>query len=64
MYAALGKAARDRPAYEAIVGALKDLRDEETLIVQSGKPIGHPDHARARAARAHGELQHRRPLGQ
>jgi len=48
VYAALGKAARNRPAYEAIVGALKDLRDDETLIVQSGKPIAMlTTHARA-----------------
>jgi len=39
VYAALGKAARDRSAYEAIVHALKTLADDETLIVQSGKPI-------------------------
>ena len=39
VYAALGKAARNRPAYEAIVHALKTLADDETLIVQSGKPI-------------------------
>ncbi len=39
VYAALGKAARNRPAYEAIVHALKILSDDETLIVQSGKPI-------------------------
>jgi urocanate hydratase len=39
VYAALGKAARNRPAYEAIVLALKTLADGETLIVQSGKPI-------------------------
>jgi urocanate hydratase len=39
VYAALGKAARNRPAYEAIVEALKRLSDDETLIVQSGKPI-------------------------
>ena len=39
VYAALGKAARNRPAYEAIVKALKTLSDDETLIVQSGKPI-------------------------
>lgn len=39
VYAALGKAARNRPAYEAIVEALKSLSDDETLVVQSGKPI-------------------------
>ena len=48
VYAALGKAARNRPSYEAIVGALKDLREGETLIVQSGKPIAIlATHARA-----------------
>src|SRR3954452_5412164 len=40
VYAALAKAARNWPSYDAIVAALKDLRDEETLVVQSGKPIG------------------------
>ncbi|NJO05084.1 MAG: urocanate hydratase [Chloroflexaceae bacterium] len=40
VYAALGKAARDWPSYERIVAALKRLRDDETLVIQSGKPIG------------------------
>jgi urocanate hydratase len=39
VYAALGKAARNRPAYDALVAALKEIADDETLIVQSGKPI-------------------------
>ena len=39
VYAALGKAARNRPAYEAIVQALRTLDEDETMIVQSGKPI-------------------------
>ena len=48
VYAALGKAARNRPAYEAIVRALRDLAEGETLIVQSGKPIAVlTTHARA-----------------
>jgi urocanate hydratase len=48
VYAALGKAARNRPAYEAIVGALRDLSESETLNVQSGKPIAVlATHARA-----------------
>lgn len=48
IYAALGKAARSWAAYDAIVGALKELRDGETLIVQSGKPIAVlATHARA-----------------
>lgn len=40
VYAALGKAARDTKSYEKIVESLKNLKDDETLIVQSGKPIG------------------------
>jgi urocanate hydratase len=40
VYAALGKAARDWPSYEAIVDALKTMDEDETLVIQSGKPIG------------------------
>ncbi|WP_342627875.1 urocanate hydratase [Nguyenibacter vanlangensis] len=40
VYAALGKAARDWPAHDAIVRALTTMDEDETLIVQSGKPIG------------------------
>jgi len=40
VYAALGKAARDMKSYEKIVAALKILEEDQTLIVQSGKPIG------------------------
>ncbi|CEJ10226.1 Urocanate hydratase [bacterium YEK0313] len=40
VYAALGRAARDWPSHDAIVRALKTMDEGETLIVQSGKPIG------------------------
>ena len=40
VYAAHAKAARDHVSLERIVRALKRLGDEETLVVQSGKPIG------------------------
>lgn len=40
VYAALGKAARDWKSYHAIVDALKNLNNDETLVIQSGKPIG------------------------
>src|SRR3989454_2221221 len=40
VYAALGKAARDWPSHDKIVEALKTMREGETLLVQSGKPIG------------------------
>jgi urocanate hydratase len=40
VYAALGRAARDWPSHDKIVATLKTMNDGETLIVQSGKPIG------------------------
>ncbi|MEM8551546.1 MAG: urocanate hydratase [Pseudomonadota bacterium] len=40
VYAALGKAARDWPSHDAIVKALTAMAEDETLLVQSGKPIG------------------------
>jgi urocanate hydratase len=40
VYGGSGKAARNWPSYERIVSTLKTLGDEETLLVQSGKPVG------------------------
>lgn len=40
VYAALGRAARNWPSHDAIVRVLKELEEDQTLIVQSGKPIG------------------------
>ena len=40
VYGGIGKAARNRDCYEAIVRELKALGNEETLLVQSGKPVG------------------------
>jgi urocanate hydratase len=40
VYASLAKAARDWPSFDRLVAALKTLGDSETLVVQSGKPIG------------------------
>jgi urocanate hydratase len=40
VYAALGRAARDWPSHDRIVDTLKTIQDGETLLVQSGKPIG------------------------
>ncbi|MBO0609467.1 urocanate hydratase [Myceligenerans salitolerans] len=40
VYGGTGRAARSWPAYDAIVGTLTDLRQDETLLVQSGKPVG------------------------
>ncbi len=47
VYGGSGKAARDWPSFERIRSTLQTLSDEETLLVQSGKPVGvlrtHPD---------------------
>ncbi|MEU6162075.1 urocanate hydratase [Streptomyces sp. NPDC047130] len=40
VYGGTGKAARNREAYDAIVRTLRTLEDDETLLVQSGKPVG------------------------
>jgi urocanate hydratase len=40
VYGGTGKAARDWPSFHAIVSALRRLKDDETLLVQSGKPVG------------------------
>lgn len=40
VYGGTGKAARNWQAFELIVKALKDLNEDETLLVQSGKPVG------------------------
>jgi urocanate hydratase len=40
VYGGTGKAARSWRAFDAIVAALKTLGDDETLLVQSGKPVG------------------------
>ena len=39
VYGGTGKAARNWEAYDAIVACLTDLGDDETLLVQSGKPV-------------------------
>src|SRR5437763_1156947 len=40
VYGGTGRAARDWHAYEAIVRSLQQLENDETLLVQSGKPVG------------------------
>src|SRR5258708_21617153 len=67
VYGGIGRAARDWESFDKIVETLRRLEDDETLLVQSGKPVGgfrtHPDAPRAliansnlvprRAAREH-----------
>jgi urocanate hydratase len=40
VYGGTGRAARSWEAYHAIVDSLKNLQNDETLLVQSGKPVG------------------------
>jgi urocanate hydratase len=40
VYGGTGKAARNWESFDRIVASLRDLGDEETLLVQSGKPVG------------------------
>src|SRR5215831_4065616 len=40
VYGGTGRAARSWSAYDAIVRTLRDLEADETLLVQSGKPVG------------------------
>jgi urocanate hydratase len=40
VYGGTGKAARDWPSYRAIIETLQRLEEDETLLVQSGKPVG------------------------
>jgi urocanate hydratase len=40
VYGGAGKAARNWESFDAIVGSLQNLENDETLLVQSGKPIG------------------------
>ena len=47
VYGGSGKAARNHDAYNAIIESLQSLENDETLLIQSGKPVGifrtHPD---------------------
>ncbi|MCC5015873.1 MULTISPECIES: urocanate hydratase [unclassified Legionella] len=40
VYGGRGRAARDWPSYHKIVEVLKELNDDQTLLIQSGKPVG------------------------
>src|SRR5882762_7445323 len=56
VYGGTGKAARDWPSFDAICRTLLTLADDETLLVQSGKPVGvfttHPEAPRVLIANA------------
>ncbi|WP_096272866.1 urocanate hydratase [Paucisalibacillus globulus] len=40
VYGGIGKAARNWEAFEAIVNTLRNLKNDETMLIQSGKPVG------------------------
>ena len=50
VYMSAARAARDWSSFDRIVAVLKDLRDDETLVVQSGKPSYVSGRTRARRA--------------
>ncbi len=56
VYGGTGRAARDWASFDAICRTLRSLGDDETLLVQSGKPVGvfatHPDAPRVLIANA------------
>jgi urocanate hydratase len=47
VYGGIGRAARNWDCFDQIIASLKELEDDETLLIQSGKPVGvfrtHPD---------------------
>ena len=48
VYGGIGRAARDWACYDRILEVLRELREDQTLLVQSGKPVGvFPTHADA-----------------
>ncbi len=57
IYGGTGQAARDWRCFDVIVDSLRDLRDDETLVIQSGKPVArfrtHEQAPRVLTANAH-----------
>src|SRR3954470_8088053 len=47
VYGGIGRAARDWACFDQILASLRELEDDESLLIQSGKPVGvfktHPD---------------------
>lgn len=54
VYGGTGKAARDWPSFHALIRTLTTLKDDETMLVQSGRPVGvFRTHEWAQIGRAH-----------
>ena len=64
VYGGIGRAARTWNDFDKIVATLKTLKEDETLLVQSGKPVGVFRTHDERAARADRQLQPRAALGE
>ena len=62
VYGGIGKAARNWDAYDRIVENLKALEDNQTLLVQSGKPVAVMRTMKT-PARPHRQLKHRSQVG-
>ncbi len=56
VYGGIGRAARDWDAFDRIVASLQTLEEDESLLIQSGKPVGvfktHPDAPRVLLAKS------------
>ena len=63
VYGGIGRAARNWECFDAIVAALRALEDDESLLIQSGKPVGVFKTHRRCAARADRELESRAEVG-
>ncbi len=63
VYGGTGKAARSWEAFDVIVRELRALENDETLLVQSGKPVGKFKTHADGAARAHREFEPRPASG-
>ena len=64
VYGGTGRAARSWEAFDAIVRELRNLEDDETLLVQSGQARRRLPHERLVAARPDREQQPRRQVGE
>ena len=63
VYGGTGRAARDWKSFDAMVRTLTTLEDDETMLVQSGRPVGRHADPRVGAAGADRQLQPGRRLG-
>ncbi len=63
VYGGRGKAARSWEAFDAILESLKNLEEDETLLVQSGKPVAVFKKSHGRTKGVDRQLEPRAPLG-